>query len=87
MISEVHTMDIKKFEGSMSFDDFSNGIVSYGNCKTFGEVWEKCVTCNNCDHREACEAITDEYYGIKCHQVIDLLLGHKKLEDIIKEIK
>jgi hypothetical protein len=78
-------MDIKKLEGSMSFDDFSNGIVSYGNCKTFGEVWEKCVTCNNCDYKDACHALSEEYDNIKCRQVIDVLLGHTKLEDVIKE--
>jgi hypothetical protein len=79
-------MDIKKLEGSLSFENFADGLVSYGNCKTFGEVWEKCVTCNNCDHKEACEQFADEHYGIKCSQFIDILLGHKKLEDVIKEV-
>lgn len=80
-------MDIKKLEGSLSFEDFDEGLVSYGNCKTFGEVWEKCVNCNHCDHREACEQLADKYDGIKCSQFIDLLLGQKTLEQILKEVE
>ena len=80
-------MENKNLEGTLSFEDFTEGLVAYGNCKTFGEVWEKCVGCNNCQHKEICDKLTDEYYGIKCSQVIDILLGHKKLEDIAKEVE
>ena len=80
-------MEFKKLEGTLSFDDFTEGLVSYGNCKTFGEVWDKCVTCNNCQHQKACDKLIGECEGIKCHQVIDVLLGHKKFEDIEKEIE
>lgn len=80
-------MDIKKLEGSFSIDDFVEGLVAYGNCDTFGEVWEKCVSCNHCAHRETCDHFADEYYGVKCRQFIDILLGHKKLEDVIKEVE
>ena len=81
-------MDTKKLEGSLSFDDFEEGLVSYGNCKTFGEVWEKCVSCNHCDYKESCTQFADYFdYDFKCSQFIDLLLGHKKLEDIITEAK
>jgi hypothetical protein len=80
-------MDIKKLAGSLSFEDFDEGLVSYGNCRSFGEVWEKCVNCNHCDHKEACEQFAEEYYGVKCNQFIDLLLGQKTLEQIIEEVK
>jgi hypothetical protein len=80
-------MDIKKLEGSLSFDDWEEGLVSYGNCKSFGDVWEKCVTCNYCDHKAACVALQDEYYNITCAQVIDLLLGQKTLEQIRREVE
>ena len=80
-------MDIKKLEGSVSIEDFAEGLVSHGNCKSLGEVWEKCVTCNHCWHKEACEALIEKYYDIKCNQVIDILLGHKKLDDIISEVE
>lgn len=79
-------MDIKKLEGSLSFEDFDEGLVSYGNCKTFGEVWEKCVNCNYCDHKAACEALQDEVYKITCAQVIDFLLGQKTLAQITSEV-
>lgn len=78
-------MDIKKYEGSLSFDDFEEGLVARGCCKTFGEVWEKCVNCNHCKHQDACRALIEECSEIKCSEVIDILLGHKKLEDVIKE--
>ena len=82
-------MDIKKLEGSLSWEDFDEGLVSYGNCKTLGEVWEKCVNCNHCDHKAACEEFNEEYYDydIKCSQFIDMLLGKKTLEKIIEEAK
>ena len=78
-------MDIKKLEGSLSFDSFADSLVSYGNCTSFGEVWEKCVSCNHCEHRTACEQFADSYEEVKCNQFIDMLLGHKTLEQIIKE--
>lgn len=78
-------MNIKKLEGSLSFEDFTEGLVSYKNCKTFGEVWEKCVSCGYCNHRESCEQFAEEHSGASCAQFIDMLLGHKKFEDIIKE--
>lgn len=79
--------DFKKLEGSLSFDNWEEGLVSYGNCKSFGAVWEKCVTCNYCDHKEACDKFAEEYDGVKCHQFIDLLLGQKTLEQVLKEIE
>ena len=79
-------MDIKKLEGSVSVNDFIEGLVSHGNCKTLGEVWEKCVTCNHCEHKEACRALIDEHFEIKCREVIDILLGNKKIEDIYPEV-
>ncbi len=78
--------ELKKLEGSLSFDDFTEGLVSNGNRKTFGEVWEKCVRCDSCWNKEACDKLTDRYYELKCGQVIDILLGHKKLEEVLKEV-
>ena len=79
-------MDIKKYEGTLSFNDFSEGLVTYGDCKTFGEVWKKVVGCRRCPYWDTCTEIMNAYEGIKCDQVIDILLGHKKLDDVIKEI-
>ena len=80
-------MDITKLAGSLSFEDYDEGLVSHGNCRTFGEVWEKCVNCSHCAHTAACEALTNKYYDMKCAQVIDYLLGQKDLETIIKEVE
>ena len=78
-------MDIKKYEGSLSFDDFEEGLVSRGCCKSFGEVWEKCVTCNHCKHQVACDTLCNQLdSNLSCSQVIDILLGQVKIEDILK---
>ena len=78
---------IEQLAGSLSFEDYDEGLVSYGNCRSCGEVWEKCVNCNHCEHKDACDLLTNEYYGMKCAQVIDYLLGQKDLETIIKEVE
>ncbi len=84
--------DIKKYEGSINFDDFADNLLHYGGCRTYGDVWEKCVSCNHCEYEKACEAICDKIaeahdVDIKCSQVINVLLGYKKIDDIIKEAK
>ena len=83
-------MNINELKGSMTTDDFVVNLTSHAGCKTLGEVWEQCVTCNHCSYREQCQAISDkllEDYDVNtyCNQVIDYLLGDKTLEDIIKE--
>ena len=76
-------MEIKKYEGSLSLTDFAEGLIGsrYG-CKTLGEVWENCVKCNVCEHQTKCQALVDEYPNIRCRDVINVLLGDLKLEDV-----
>ena len=81
-------MDIKKYEGSMSIEDFVEDITSSRwGCKTLGEVWEKCVKCNQCKYYEACHTISDQLLeergiNVTCKQVIDILLGDLKIEEV-----
>jgi hypothetical protein len=77
-------MDIKKYEGSMSLEAFAYGL--RGN-KTLGDVWEDCVTCNHCSQREACKNLveqmsTERGIDLFCGQVIDILLGNLKIEEV-----
>jgi hypothetical protein len=74
-------MESKKLKGSISFDDFLKGLLSGGSCKTFGEVWEKCVNCSCCEHREACERFAEEHYEVRCSQFIDMLLGNISIKE------
>ena len=84
-------MEIKEFHGSISIDDFLDGLTAYGTKKeTLGDVWETCVDCNHCRFREQCHALCDQIeeahnVNIHCGQVVDYLLGDKTLEEIIKE--
>jgi hypothetical protein len=80
--------NIKKYESSVSFDDFIDNLSASRGCKTIGDIWEKCVTCNNCKHRAACEAISDQVVDnggqISCKQVIDILYGELTVEAVVK---
>lgn len=72
--------------GSLSYDNFAEGLVACGKYESLGEVWEHCVACTRCEHREACTLLVTEYPRIRCCQVINFLLGVQKLEEIIKEM-
>ena len=75
-------MDIKKYEGSISIEELVDGLLSTNNYHSFGDIWEKCITCNNCKFRESCRVLSAEKTEITCAQVIDLLLGDLRSEDI-----
>lgn len=76
-------MELKKYEGSLSLENFVEGLTGTRHgYKTLGEVWEHCIKCNYCEHQTACHALGEEYPEIKCSEVIDILLGDKKIEDI-----
>ena len=83
-------MNIKELKGTMTLEDFAEGITVQGNKKTLGAVWEHTIDCNHCNYRLQCRAISDQLLAehdvnVFCHQVIDYLLGEKTIEDIIKE--
>jgi hypothetical protein len=80
-------MDIKKYEGKMSIEDFVEGLMSaHEDTRTPGEVWEDCVSCDRCPYKEECKDITEYMLGkdteIYCSQVIDILFGTLKIEEV-----
>lgn len=75
-------MDNKKFEGTLTLDDFIDQLTAYNRCKSLGTVWERCVMCDNCPHTVACEALNAQFPEIKCRQVIDILIGDLKIEEV-----
>lgn len=79
-------MDINTFVGSVSIEDFINGLLLTRGVDTLGDVWEKLLDCNHCKFAEQCKAIGD-YFDMQnknptCGQIIDFLLGDIKEEDI-----
>lgn len=76
-------MELKKYENSLSLTDYTEGLIqSRRGFKTLGEVWEHCIKCNYCEHQAACQALGAEYPEIMCSQVIDILLGDLKIENL-----
>ena len=79
-------MNIKKLEGSITTDMFFEGLLRSGRGVTYGSIWEKCVKCEHCLFAKQCRAI-DDYYteqdkNPRCGQIVDLLMGELKAEDI-----
>ena len=78
-------MDIKKFENSVSTDDFIKGLLLASKNNSLGEMWEKCVTCPNCLFAKQCGHICEQMEARgknpTCGQVIDILLGELSLDD------
>ena len=85
-------MNIKDYKGSISLEDFAEGITAQPGRETLGAVWEHTIDCNHCCFQSRCrdiaDQVSDEYnnYNIYCNQVIDFLLGDKSIEDIVKEV-
>ena len=79
---------IKKFEGSISQDDFVLGLLLARGVETSGDIWEKVVACNHCKFEKQCQVICstleeqDPSKNPTCRDVINLLLGEIKVEDI-----
>lgn len=73
-------MDIKKLEGSITTDMFLEGLLRSESGSTYGTIWEKCVTCEHCLFAVPCRSIEDK--TLRCGQIVDLLMGELKAEDI-----
>jgi hypothetical protein len=77
---------IRKLEGSVSQDDFILGLLQARGVETLGDIWEKHIDCNHCKFAKQCKAIGDAFAdqdkNPACGQIVDLLLGDIKVEDI-----
>ena len=78
--------NVKKFEGSISQDDFVLGLLLARGVETSGDIWEKVIDCNHCKFAkqcaELCSTLEDFGKNPMCKDVINLLLGEIKVEDI-----
>lgn len=79
-------MDIKQFEGSVSQHEFIQGLMlARTETSTPGHVWESSVRCTNCLFAKQCSTICEAMTPDKrpnCRDIINLLLGEIKVEDI-----
>ena len=78
---------IKKLEGSISQDNFVLGLLLARGVETSGDIWEKVIDdCNHCKFAkqcaELCATLKDHDKNPTCREVINLLLGEIKVEDI-----
>lgn len=76
---------IRKFEGSISQDDFILGLLQARGVETSGDIWEKVIDCNHCKFAkqctEICSTLDDHGKNPTCHDVINILLGEIKVEE------
>ena len=88
-IKQEHAIEsIKKFEGSVSQQEFIQGLLLTKGDTTLGHIWEKVVNCTNCLFAKQCQNIcgtleeVDHTKNPTCRDVINILLGEIKVEDI-----
>jgi hypothetical protein len=77
---------MEKLIGSVSIEDFVRGLLLLRDVETLGDVWERCMDCNHCKFVKQCKVIGDHFAeqdkNPTCGQIVDLLLGDIKVEDI-----
>ena len=79
---------IKKFEGSVSNEEFILGLLSASKTNHLGEVWEKFVACPECSFKNQCQAMGEVFEDMEpalnppCRDVVNLLLGEISVGDL-----
>lgn len=77
---------MEKLIGSVSQDDFILGLLSARGVETSGDIWEKLMDCNHCKFVKQCKQLGDAMEQLnkhpRCGQIVDMLLGEIKPEDI-----
>ena len=77
---------MEKLIGSISTEDFIRGLLLTDSKATLGSIWEKCATCSNCLFAKQCHALGGKLEDMgknpRCGQIIDMLLGELKPEDV-----
>ena len=77
---------MEKLIGSVSQEEFIRGLLLASADNSLGDMWEKCADCNHCMFIEKChalcETLDEQNKNPTCGQVINLLLGDLKPEDI-----
>ena len=79
-------MDMNNFVGSVTTEDFIDGLLMALKVDTLGDIWEKNADCNHCRFAKQCKIVgehfDDQDKNITCGQIVDLLLGDIQVEDI-----
>lgn len=76
---------IEDLAGSVDQSRFIQGLLLASTHNSLGEMWEKCITCDNCSFAKQCENLSAlmEAQGKnpRCGQIVDILLGDLNTED------
>lgn len=71
---------------SVDQDMFIQGLLMSRNIKSAGDIWEKCVECTSCLFAKQCQKLSDiledQDKNPTCGQIINLLMGNLKPEEI-----
>ncbi len=77
---------MEKFIGSVSQDEFIQGILRARGINTLGDIWDKSMDCDHCMFVTQCQQLGDTMEQLNkhpsCGQIVDMLLGELKPEDI-----
>ena len=84
----MEILKLKKFEGSVTTQEFIHGLAqAKSRAETPGHLWEQTIDCNHCSFKEQCQTICEATWPaqkLNCRDVVNLLLGEVRLEDLIK---
>lgn len=64
---------------------FVQGLLLTKGVNTYGDIWEKCVSCTDCLLAKQCQKLSAELEDLgknpRCGQIVDLLMGEIKPDD------
>lgn len=76
---------INELAGSYDQNYFIQGLLLASKGNSFGEMWEKCVSCPNCLFAKSCGLLSEQMeargQNPRCGQVVDILLGDLSPDD------
>lgn len=76
----------EKYFDSVTLEEYIRGLLYSRGNNTLGDVWEKCVKCDTCLFADKCHklgsAMEDQGKNPTCGQVINILLGDLKPEEV-----
>ena len=77
---------MEKLIGSVNQDEFVQGLLLARGVETCGDIWEQLMDCNHCKFVQQCKQLGDAIEQLnkqpRCGQIVDMLMGVLKPEDL-----
>lgn len=77
---------MEKLLGSVTQDEFVRGLLLARGVETSGDIWEQLLDCSHCMFKAQCKKIGDAMEQLNkyptCGQIVEMLMGELKPEDI-----